>query len=113
MSGVVVITPPPPPPPPPPNQRLPGQSLEAWYWAEAWRQSQLAAAAQSPMVRFKAWRKSRTILFNAAATAALSALVAYTGDVKEAFGEYGAIAVVVLIAGNAAWRIVTKTGLSK
>ena len=57
--------------------------------------------------------KSRTILFNAAATAALSALAASTGDVKEAFGEYGAVAVVVLIVGNQILRVITKTGLSK
>ena len=113
MSGIVIITPPPPPPPPPPNQRLPGQSLEAWYWAEAWRQSQLAAAAQSPMVRFKAWWKSRTILFLAAVSASCTALALVVGDVKEAFGEYGAIAVVVLVGGGAFLRKITNTGLSK
>lgn len=108
---VIIVTP--PPPPPPPNQRLQGQSLEAWYWAEGYRRGYLAARAESPLVRFKAWWKSRTILFNAAATAALSALAASTGDVKEAFGEYGAVAVVVLIVGNQILRVITKTGLSK
>lgn len=110
MSTIIIITPPPPPPPPP--EKMAGD-LNAWYWAEGHKAGQLAVRAESPMVKAKRWFKSRTIRFNAFAGVVLTTLVAYSGDVKEALGEYGAIGVVVLMVGNAAYRFVTDSKVTK
>jgi len=61
----------------------------------------------------KRWWKSRTVLFFAAVSASCTALTLFVGDVKEAFGEYGAIAVVILVGGGTFLRKITSTGLSK
>lgn len=102
-----------PPKPKAPSVLSPGATNEQWYWEEGFRRGYLSARSESPMVRFKAWWKSRTILFLAAVSASCTALALVVGDVKEAFGEYGAIAVVVLVGGGAFLRKITNTGLSK
>lgn len=112
MSTIIIITPP-PPPPPPQNPALAPVDLNQWYWETAYRQAYAAALAESPMVKIKRWFQSRTLAFNAFVGLILSTLVAYTGDVKEALGEYGAVGVVILVAGNAAWRFQTDRKLTK
>jgi len=116
MSGVVIISPPPPPPPPPPVERLPGQSLEAWYWAEGYRRGYLAARAGSPLVAVKRWWKSRMLWLGSSAIVGgivLDVLAAERQMALQAFGKYGPAIIIGLGVAVNLLRWKTTTGVSK
>lgn len=113
---VIIVTPPPPPPPPPPVERAPGQSLESWYWEEAWRRGYLAGRAESPLYAVKRWWQSRMLWLGTAAIVGgivLDVLAAERQMALQAFGEYGPGIIIGLGVAVNLLRLKTTTGVSK